>query len=132
MKNITTTLEPISKGISVAFTIFFCGIIASILSTDWTWLSRSGCLIVVVGIIMAAWDIGNALNNLEDYKVSEDIRDLIEKKFSNLDETQLNENINQIKIKLIDKAKVFHRQIETTLIIIGTLVWGFGDLIGKL
>lgn len=45
------------------FMLLITGIIPSLLSSDWTWFSRSGALLVIYGIFIIWLDYQNSLHN---------------------------------------------------------------------
>lgn len=103
----------ISLGKAVSTIIILTGgALISSETNDWMWLSRAGCVIVVVGVIAAVADIEQALAGKSRGRLSgEDTGAVAE------DERSIKELV---------------RQIDYGMLIIGNLIWGFGDLVGKL
>ncbi len=64
-------------------------------TNDWTWFARSGSLLVVVGVLLAVYDVRGKMTSAN----------------------------SPMAYKLQALA------IESLIIVVGTLVWGFGDLI---
>jgi O-antigen ligase len=97
------------------------GALLSMNSHDWTWLSRSGSLVVIIGIILTSHHIIEHMRNLNRSQQ----RDL---KFDRDWATE-------------EKQHYIHEDRQDTwvsekyglyMLVIGTFVWGFGDLINQL
>ncbi len=106
----------------VAAIVLGIGLSASIVTTDWQWFSRSGSIVVVVGILLTS------------HQILEDIGQL-----------RIRRDSNQHRSAMHDWAKGDPRLDITRnheeeawatessgflLLIVGTLVWGLGDLLG--
>lgn len=103
----------------IALLTLALGIFLSIRQSDWSWLSRSGSLIVINGIILTSQQIIEHIQLLKQRQMrwgSQFYRDWVTE----------------------DKHHLTHDDSNTTwrlekyglyMLIIGTLVWGFGDLI---
>jgi NADH:ubiquinone oxidoreductase subunit K len=125
-------LTPLIHSIIVSVIVIVLGVILSFISKDWTWFSRSGSLLVVIGIIVAANDINKSLAVLEDSKFSEQILERIKEIRPDVEENEINNRKEEILGLLKELMTQFYRRIELAILITGTIVWGFGDLIGTL
>jgi hypothetical protein len=94
------------------------GIILSISYSEWLWFSRFGSLITIAGLLLISspsFDKGIYLSNASAFGLAELDGD---------DNTMVTDEIDR-KIG----NKIFSGIVIT---ILGTVIWGFGDLIGKL
>jgi hypothetical protein len=88
----------IARAFSLSTTILFFAFIASKYLDDWQWFSRSGSLLVCIGVLTAAYDIKGRM----------------------IKEGGIPKHVEQTVV------------LEAIIVVVGTLVWGFGDLIGYL
>lgn len=98
------------------------GLLPSIYYSDWEWFSRSGALVIIYGVYIVWLDyqggIDSALSKIE-FAAKE--------KFGELTD-ELSKTINQIKIS----NKKMYQTMEFLILGFGTLIWGYGDLVGEL
>lgn len=108
------------KAYSMAMLTLAAGIGVSIHFQDWSWFSRSGSLIVVNGIILTSHQIIEHIHNLNRYQR----------------ERQVNHDW-----AAADKFFILHEDHENRwmsekhglyMLVAGTLIWGFGDLLNYL
>lgn len=84
---------------------------------DWTWLSRSGAIIVVITLITASFNTRTA---------SREIIDLCESALGKItDDNQKKAMQSALQNEFIEDLK----RLELQMGIAGTLLWGFADLI---
>ena len=84
---------------------------------DWTWLSRSGAIIVVITLITASFNTRTA---------SKEIIDLCESTLGQIaDDNQKISMQTALQNEFIEDLK----RLELQMGIAGTLLWGFADLI---
>ncbi|MES9906241.1 MAG: hypothetical protein ABW168_26620 [Sedimenticola sp.] len=111
----------------VASLFLFLGCVVSLRTNDWNWFTRSGSLVVIVGLILTSQQIYEHLEYLayrpplkrgvgsgrsnHDWAQGSDKRRLLDRRYSN-------------EVIWQKEAHGFY------LLIIGTAVWGLGDLIG--
>ncbi|MET0085710.1 MAG: hypothetical protein ABW082_04300 [Sedimenticola sp.] len=112
----------------VSVLVLLLGISLGYLTGDWYWLSRAGSLIVVIGLILTSQQIFNHLESLRqqqlgnhsdsshrsthDWAKDVDKRGLLDRRYSN--------------------EVIWHKEAHGFyLLTLGTLVWGFGDLLGR-
>ena len=102
--------------------------------------ARSGALIVIVGIVHGLFKLPNLLKMVDLFVQSEGekirksaIDDLIDNGVSNEDADKISqEALDQVADALNKEAKKRKRKhafIEAMILICGTLIWGFGDLV---
>ena len=100
-----------------------CGITLSLLAGDWQWFSRAGCAVVIVGILLTSSQIrehSRRLRRLRGQLVSQSQRDWA------------GEERARSLVRASGEQEVTW-EIEghgLYVLILGTLVWGFGDLLG--
>ena len=103
---------------------------------DQDWLSRAGCLIVMLGI----WSgLGGVIESKLQYRTHTLKKKLAERRVRQAfgaDDELLEKEMNKVQqhyneqlAGLQNKLGVSIGVIEASLLIIGTLLWGFGDLI---
>ena len=101
------------------------GALISAKTGDWTWFSRCGSLVVVIGIWLTSSQIIYHMERLKQRHAigeSEFQRDwAIENKQQSLLDARFNEEATWIN----EKSGFY-------MLIVGTLIWGFGDLPGIL
>lgn len=94
------------------------GVVSSIFNSDWLWFSRFGSLITVAGLLL----ISSPIFVKGIYLSSESAFG-----FATLDDDG-NTMVTSEEDRKIG-SKIFSGIVIT---IVGTVIWGFGDLIGKL
>ena len=90
---------------------------------DWNWFSRSGCVVVVIGIILTSHQV------MENHRRLRSRRAHFARQFTHdfAEDLQKNRLANASLLEediWEDGVRGFY------LLIVGTLIWGFGDLIG--
>ncbi len=101
------------------------GAFISIKTGDWTWFSRCGSLVVVIGIWLTSSQIIRHMQCLKQRHtigVSEFQRDWATE---NKQQSLLNSRLHEEATWINEKSGFY-------MLIIGTLIWGFGDLLGLL
>lgn len=99
----------------VPFIALGAGAIASFETENWKWFARSGSVALIVGIVLVLRDIDGAL--VTKAKV-----------IRSLNRTQTQEEFR----KEVTEIKLWHRNVEALLLIVGTVVTVWGDLGGCL
>lgn len=118
----------------VAFA-FGTGGVLSVGSGDWTWFARAGSLVVAIGIVLTSSQIIEHNRRLRQRRVD------IERQLRR--QTQLSTSANRdwagddsIRSLLRSRTREEYAwEIEghgLYMLVVGTLVWGFGDLLGAL
>lgn len=105
----------------IALAILIAGMVLSLQLDDWTWFSRAGALLVINGIILTSRQIIDHIQRLKLYQIPS-------QRHANRDWASGD------KYHLIhDDEKVWRSEKHGLyMLITGTLVWGFGDLLNLL
>ncbi len=106
------------KAYIVAVLTLFLGVVLSLNLHDWSWFARSGSLVVINGIILTSHQIIEHMGRLKQRQAKW--------------ESQFNHDWAED-----DKYRLIHREAQILvsekyglyMLILGTLVWGFGDLL---
>lgn len=121
--------------------LIIAGFSFSISLSDWQYFERSGALIIIVGILLALKDmtgriiiieesvVGRMKHNLRMAEVKEP-KGLL----SYATNEKLKEDLTEQTKDTQEMFKLFkHRllRLEATILIVGTFIWGFGSLVGK-
>lgn len=97
------------------FLISVFGVLPSMYFIDWSWFARSGALLVCLGVYVAWLDYKG--------KIDRDISKI---------KSKLDAHAAEIFDSFNEKTKSYFNRIEFLVVILGTLIWGYGDLLGKL
>ncbi len=104
--------------------ILVAGCLASISHGDWSWFSRCGSLVVVIGIVLTSSQILEHIRMLKLRQMNtrgDFTRDWAqEERQQTLQDSRFNEEITWT-----------NERSGLLMLISGTLVWGFGDLIDQ-
>ena len=101
------------------------GAFISVETGDWTWFSRCGSLVVVIGIWLTSSQIIHHMQRLKQrYTIGE----------SEFQRDWATENKQQslLSARQYEEATWINEKSGFYMLIIGTLIWGFGDLPGLL
>jgi len=113
------------KALVLSSITFAAGIWISLQTSNWSWFSRSGSLIVIIGIFLTSSQI---IENSRRLK----------KRRSHFDNNFHRDFADDLKQRTLEKSRVLEEDIWANglrglyLLVSGTLIWGFGDLIGLL
>lgn len=133
--------------------VAFIGIAVSYFTGDWSAFSRSGSLIVVCALALAFFDYTTATKDFFDQvrevfgdqyekqarsNVQKLVRDELrqhgieksDEEMAYLAERRMSEFWEGVPMRYGGQFKLKSLKTELTLAILGTLVWGFGDLFG--
>ena len=147
--------------IFVSITILFIfGVVPSVINSDWAWFGRSGALLVIFGVYVV-WldyksqvdkDLDTVLGGFEEYLKkltleqnreswislfeSQSIK-YTEEQLARLLETptDINKTVQTVSVKFKEVSKLTHKRVQNVeflVLVLGTLMWGYGDLINKL
>ena len=107
------------------------GCYLSIMSGDWRWFSRSGALAVVAGIWLVSWDLRNEVRS-ENLDFSEPyiVKEYEKRGTKNPTRDQLDEVKELLRETMISLVRPQFSRNELRIVALGTIVWGFGDLMG--
>ena len=109
------------KALVLSVAVFTLGVWLSIEQNDWSWFARSGSMIVVIGIFLTSSQI---IENSRRLKMR---RSHHEHNFNR-------DFAEDIKRGTLDRSRSLDEDIWENglrgfyLLVVGTLVWGFGDL----
>jgi len=113
------------KALVLSATVFILGVWLSFDQNDWSWFARSGSMIVVIGIFLTSSQI---IENSRRLKIR---RSYNEHNFNR-------DFAEDIKRGTLQRSRGLDEDIWENglrgfyLLVVGTLVWGFGDLVGLL
>jgi len=105
---------------SIIILILF-GVLPSYCVSDWSWFSRSGALLVIYGIYIVWQDIKGGIHTALDK-----VNSATSQKFGDK-----SEGLKDLVKGIQKENKKLYNTIEFLIIGAGTLVWAYGDLIGK-
>ena len=103
----------------IALLTLVLGIILSLKNHDWSWFSRCGSLVVINGIILTSHQIIEHMHLLKQRQMRQASQ--FERDWAHEDKHHFTHVGDDITWKL-EKYGLY-------MLIIGTLVWGFGDLV---
>lgn len=110
------------KALILSFIVSTISIWLSLRMQDWTWFSRSGSLIVIIGIFLTSTQIIENSQRLHLRKRH------YESNFGR-------DYANDIKNQTLDKSRHHDEDVWESglrglyLLIVGTIIWGYGDLL---
>ena len=113
------------KALLLSVIVIVGGIWFSLKLMDWSWFARSGSLIVVIGILLTSSQI---IENSRKLKIRR----------SHHDNNFNRDFADDIKKHTLERSRSLDENIWENglrglyLLVSGTLIWGFGDLIGTL
>jgi hypothetical protein len=113
------------RALLLSATVFILGVWLSIDQNDWSWFARSGSMIVVIGIFLTSSQI---IENSRRLKIRR----------SHHEQNFHRDYAEDIKRGTLERSRSLDEDIWENglrgfyLLIVGTLVWGFGDLAGYL
>lgn len=113
------------KALVLSATVFAIGVWISIDKNDWTWFARSGSMIVVIGIYLTSSQI---IENSRRLKIRR----------SHHEQNFHRDYAEDIKRGTLERSRSLDEDIWENglrgfyLLVVGTLIWGFGDLAGYL
>ena len=107
------------KAYLIALLTLALGIMLSMKKNDWSWLSRSGSLIVINGIILTSHQIIEHMQILKQRQIN--FGSQFNRDWAQQHKKQIVQSDDEVTWKL-EKYGLY-------MLIFGTVVWGFGDLI---
>jgi hypothetical protein len=147
--------------IFVSITILFVfGVVPSIINSDWTWFGRSGALLVIFGVYVVWLDYKGEMDKNLDI-VLKGFKEYLKKLTPEEERKNLNDQLKSLNIKYMEEelkkllktphdrdktfdiisekfkevSKLTHKRVQNVeflVLVLGTLIWGYGDLINKL
>lgn len=109
------------KAYSTALLTLILGVVFSIKLHDWNWFARSGALVVINGIILTSHQIIEHMRTLN--RSQNDPASKFNRDWAKADKQNLIHDYSQ-DVWMNEKYGLY-------MLIAGTLVWGFGDLINQ-
>lgn len=107
------------------------GVVPSFILCDWTWFSRSGALLTSFGIFLIWLDYKEQINS-DLNTVLNGFSEYLEKTVENESDRNRTKKIVSENFDLVRNATERRfKNIEFYLVISGTLIWAYGDLVGK-
>jgi len=113
------------KALVLSAAVLTIGVWLSIDQNDWTWFARSGSMIVVIGIFLTSSQI---IENSRRLKIRR----------SHHEQNFHRDYAEDIKRGTLERSRSLDEDIWENglrgfyLLVVGTLIWGFGDLTGHL
>jgi hypothetical protein len=113
------------------------GVVISLKTGDWTWLSRSGSAMVALGIILTSREILDHSRRLKENRVNWEARIHHNLKKERAGHHTDHDWATENSIKKLIRSRSREEDIWEIefrgfyLLVAGTLIWGFGDLVGN-
>ena len=113
------------RALLLSIAVIACGIWFSLKLLDWSWFSRSGSLVVIIGIFLTSSQLIENSRRLKMRRSSHD---------HNFNRDFADDHIKHT----LDRSRSLDEDIWESglrglyLLVSGTLIWGFGDLVGSL
>ena len=98
------------------------GVWLSVATGDWMWFARSGAILTALGLVLASRKVLIARADLV----------ALLQEMEQADGTQRTARLESFKRLQRDLDRQVVEKAGFAILVIGTLVWGFGDLIGRL
>ncbi len=124
-------MNPISKillVISVSI-VLIAGVLPSIISNDWMWFGRSGALLTAYAVAITFLDFTGFINK-SFADISARIDKIIEVRGLSKVRQEKAKEIEQEKKYIFSEMTLSFQRIEFWSLILGTIIWGYGDLLG--
>lgn len=122
--------------------VFAMGVVQSVKFGDWQWFERSGSLLILIAIFLAWYDYVEMLGDARLFyakKFAEQIDNLQKSKPAGIIAGVMHDGkIAECAVtaKEVDEVTEALRKrlnkIEAVILSLGTVVWGYGSVIGKL
>lgn len=118
---------------------FGIGFFIALMTGDWSWFARSGSVVVVIGIVFTSNQIFEHQRRLKESRASLEARSRREKRATAGEAHHANRDwAGGDGLRALARART--REEDTWeieghgfyMLVSGTLVWGFGDLLGGL
>lgn len=110
------------RAYTTALVTLALGILLSLKFSDWSWFSRSGSLVVINGIILTSHQIIMHMQNLSQYQRQRQSQ--FQKDWAHEEKHHFIHEDSENRWKS-EKYGLY-------MLILGTLVWGFGDLLNQI
>ncbi len=132
-------VKGISRTTRVAFSLasltVAAGVLLSVFAGDWNWLARSGALVVVIGIVLTSTQVLESAQRLRHRRNQWENR---LRHTSQRDAANTNPSMHDWASDMRALSRARQREEDTWeyersgvyMLVVGTLLWGFGDLLG--
>ncbi|MGD2081945.1 MAG: hypothetical protein PVF91_03210 [Chromatiales bacterium] len=125
-----------AQSYALAILALAAGAFASLRSGDWTWVSRSGSAVVAIGIVLTSHEIFEHGRRLQEHRRRGEER--LERRMYRLETPVRTDHDWADKNSIRELIRSRSREEEKWaieghgfyMLVAGTLVWGFGDLLG--
>lgn len=97
----------------------------SLLENNWQWLSRSGSLVVVIGIMLTSTQILDELHLMRQRRMHSDRNHDSWSSHDWVAEAESHKKLRHGEEEFSGRSQGLY------LLVLGTLIWGFGDIIGR-
>ena len=116
---------------ALAVLAFIAGVAASVTTGDWAWFSRSGSAVVAIGIVLTSRQIFEHNRRLQEYQRHGNGQSQGSRVGLPPHDWAGENSIRQL-IRSRSREEEYWKSEFTGfhMLVIGTLVWGFGDLLG--
>lgn len=110
----------------LALAVVGAGIAASVASGTWSWFARSGAFVVVIGIVLTSSQI------IEDERRLRQRRQQRDRAGNVANRDWASEDSRLAQSRRHDEHLFENERSGLYMLVAGTLIWGFGDLLGWL
>jgi hypothetical protein len=108
--------------LALAFVAVGASLWLSVATADWTWFARSGAILTALGLVLASRKILIARADLVALLAD----------MESADGTARTVRLESFKRLQRDLDRQVMEKAGFGLLIVGTLIWGYGDLLGRL
>lgn len=110
------------KAYVIAIAFFAAGVVLSLRLSNWEWFARSGSLVVLTGIILTSQQILEHMRNLA--RLQRGVVRQCNRDWARAERHTMLHDDHELRWA--------SERCGLYLLITGTFVWGFGDLVGRL
>ena len=127
-----------SRSYLLAWLTFLAGIALSMTLDDWSWFARSGAAVVAIGIVLTSNQIFEHHNKLEQHRRARRDEKGKSDRGTKYVSQQHQDWANKNSIRQLIRSRSHEEEVWRSefsgfyMLVTGTLVWGFGDLLGLL
>lgn len=112
------------RAYAIAAVVVLAGVVLSLARQDWQWFSRAGALVVVIGIVLTSSQI------IEDNRRLRRKRQRLEQSGHIANRDWAADDFRLAHSRRHDEHLFENERSGLYMLIAGTLIWGFGDLVG--
>lgn len=121
--------------------LLVCGVVQSVQFNDWQYFERSGSLVIVIAVVLAWRDLVSLLGDMRKFYSDEFARRISDTDRSRprgLISGEMHDDERKriapasVEVdELIDMLRARLRTTEAAILILGTIVWGYGSVIAR-